>query len=78
MKRLMISGFRPFRAYTSLSHVDPGRCPGLANLRPFGAIKPLKKAFHSPFDELRTSGMPRAAGVFPLMLSLSKHEPVEA
>jgi putative transcriptional regulator len=35
---------------------------------------PLKKAFRSPFDRLRVSGKPCGASVFPLMLSLSKHE----
>jgi len=34
----------------------------------------LKKAFRSPFDGLRVSGMPYETTVFPLMLSSSKHE----
>ena len=33
--------------------------------------RPLNKAFRSPFDKLRVSGMPSAASVFPRMLNPS-------
>ncbi|MBP1684509.1 MAG: hypothetical protein H6Q33_652 [Deltaproteobacteria bacterium] len=33
-----------------------------------------EKDFRSPFDKLRVSGNPCAAGTIPLMLSSSKHE----
>ena len=35
---------------------------------------PLRRAFRSPFDQLRVSGKPCAACISPLMLSPSKHE----
>ena len=35
---------------------------------------PLKKAFRSRYDKPRVSGQRCAASIYPLMLSLSKHE----